>query len=74
VRVGEILDGQTLAEAKLPQRYKVTVVLIARSEGGDKTKPFDPAADFALMAKDTVMVVGRRENINRFESDCGLKD
>jgi len=60
-------DHHTLAEAKLPQRYKVTVVLIARPDGGEKTKPFEPGADFALMADDAVMVVGRRENINRFE-------
>jgi trk system potassium uptake protein TrkA len=73
VRIGKILDGQTLAEAKLPQRYNVTIVLIARPDGEKETKPFEPRADFALKANDTVMVVGRRENINRFEQECGLK-
>jgi trk/ktr system potassium uptake protein len=74
VRVGRMFDGQTLAAAKLPQRYKVTVVLIARPNGENETKPFEPGADFALMANDTLMVVGRRENINRFEQECGAKD
>lgn len=74
VRIGKTLDGQTLALAKLPQRYKVTVVLIARPDGGSETKPFEPGADFALKDHDTVMVVGRRESINRFEQDCGLKE
>lgn len=73
VRVGKTLDGWTLAEAKLPARYQVTVALIIRPEGGGKTKPFEPAATFALRANDAVVVVGRRENINRFEQDCGVK-
>ena len=33
----------------------------------------DKAKLQGLMADDKVMVVGRRENINRFEQDCGLK-
>jgi trk system potassium uptake protein TrkA len=74
VRAGKMLDGWTLADAKLPERFKVTVVLIARPDGGDKTKPFEPAASFALMANDKLIVVGRRENINRFEQDCGVKN
>ncbi|HEY5043678.1 MAG TPA: TrkA family potassium uptake protein [Verrucomicrobiae bacterium] len=73
VRVGQALDGQTLVEAKLPQRYKVTVVLIARPDGEKETKPFEPRADFAFATNDTLMVVGRRENINRFEQECGVK-
>jgi trk/ktr system potassium uptake protein len=74
VRIGQTLNNQTLAEAKLPQRYKVTVVLIARPDDDNKTKPFEPGADFALKANDTIMVVGRRENINHFEQDCGAKN
>lgn len=74
VRMGGILDGQTLAEAKLPQRYKITVVLIARPNGEEETKPFEPSADLVLKTNDTLMVVGRRENINRFEQECGAKD
>jgi trk system potassium uptake protein TrkA len=73
VRVGKILDGWTLADAKLPERFKVTVVLIARPDGANKTKPFEPGAGFALIANDKLIVVGRRENINRFEQDCGVK-
>jgi len=73
VRVGKPLDGWTLADAKLPERYHVTVVLIARPDGADKTKPFEPAASFTMQAHDKLMVVGRRESINRFEQDCGLK-
>jgi trk system potassium uptake protein TrkA len=74
VRLGSKLDSQTLAGAKLPQQYNITVVLIARPDGNQESKPFEPKADFALMANDTLMVVGQRENINRFEQACGAKD
>ena len=73
VCVGRTLDGQTLAQAKLPQRYKITVVLIARPDGDANTKPFEPGADFILLKNDTVIVMGRRENVNRFERECGVK-
>lgn len=74
VRIGHKLDSQTLAAAKLPQQYSITVVLIVRPNGGEENKPFEPAADFTLRANDTLMVVGRRENINRFEEECGIKN
>jgi trk system potassium uptake protein TrkA len=74
VRVGSKLHGQTLATAKLPQNYNVTVVLIIRAEGENETKAYEPTTDFALAANDELMVVGKRENINRFERDCGAKD
>jgi trk system potassium uptake protein TrkA len=73
VKLGSKLHGQTLAAAKLPENYSVTVVLIARPDGGKETKPFEPRADFALTANDVLMIVGKRENINRFEQECGLK-
>ncbi|HTL71746.1 MAG TPA: TrkA family potassium uptake protein [bacterium] len=73
VHIGPALNGQTLAEAKLPQHYKVTVVLIARPNGGKETKPLEPRADFTFAANDVLMVVGERGNINRFEQDFGLK-
>lgn len=50
------------------------MVLIARPNGEEETKPFEPAADLALKTNDTVMVVGRHENINRFEQECVAKD
>lgn len=34
---------------------------------------FEPGADFTLALDDTMMVVGRRENINRFEREYGAK-
>lgn len=74
VRLGPMLGGTTLAEAKLPQRFNVTAVLILRPDG-DPVHPkiFEPGADFTLAENDTILVVGRREKINRFEHDCGTR-
>ncbi len=70
VRVGPKLDGQTLIAAKLPQNYHVTVVLILRPNGDDEPKTYEPRADFAFATNDILMVVGKRENINRLEYEC----
>lgn len=71
IKLGPALHGQTLVQAKLPQRYGITAVLITRPRGSRKTEALEPSADSILEANDTLMVVGRRENLNRFERDCG---
>ena len=73
VRLGPILDGQTLSDAKLPQRYKVTAVLIMRPNGKSEPQVFEATAEYTFATGDTLLVVGRRENINRFEADHGVK-
>ncbi len=71
IKLGLALHGQTLVQAKLPQRYGITAVLITRPRGNRKTEAIEPSADSILETNDTLMVVGRRENLNRFERDCG---
>lgn len=73
VRLGAILDGQSLNDAKLPQRYKVTAVLILRKQEKGELQAHEATADFLLAREDILLVVGRRENINRFEADHGVK-
>jgi Trk K+ transport system NAD-binding subunit len=73
VKLGERLDGQTLAGAQLPHEYGITALLVTRPVDEYKTKDFEPSADFALAQRDTLVVVGRRENINRFEQNCGVR-
>lgn len=73
VRVGPPLDGQTLAQARLPQRYHVTAVLVIRARENKETEAFEAVADFTLATNDTLTVVGRREKINRFERECGAR-
>jgi trk system potassium uptake protein TrkA len=73
IRVGLQLHGQSLAQAKLPKQFGVTALLIIRSVIGGEGKAFEPSPDLILENNDMLMVVGRRENINRFEKVCGLK-
>jgi trk system potassium uptake protein TrkA len=72
VRLGLRLHGQSLAMAKLPKTFGVTAVLIIRGSQDKETEAFEPAADFMLQQGDLIMIVGRREKINRFENACGL--
>ncbi len=72
VRLGPGLAGKTLAEARLPQRHHINVVLISRPDGRGREDRREPSVDFRLAQNDTVMVVGRREAINRFEVEFGV--
>ncbi len=73
VRIGPILNSQTLLEAQLPQRMKINVVLVMRA--GDKAEPkvLEPIPELRLEENDVLLVVGKRENINRFEAEFGIK-
>jgi len=73
VRLGPMLAEATLREAKLPQRFKITAVLVTRPNGKPEPEVLEPSADLKLADGDTVLVVGKRENINRFEVEFGIK-
>lgn len=73
VRLGPILADTTLIEAKLPQRFKITAVLITRNSGKPEPEVLEPSGELRLMDGDRVFVVGKRENINRFEVEFGIK-
>lgn len=70
IRLGTALDGQSLAEAQLPKRYSVTAVLLKRTEK-DRVVVEEAGPDLKLAGGGILLVVGRREKINRFERDCG---
>lgn len=71
VRLGSALDGQKLATAQLPKRYGVTAVLYKRAEGAQLVLE-EITPELQLAAGEVLVVVGRREKINRFERDCGV--
>lgn len=73
VRLGPMLAATTLREAKLPQRFKINAVLVTRPNGKPEPEVLEPSADLKLADGDTVLVVGKRENINRFEVEFGIK-
>lgn len=72
VKLGSELAKKTLAEVRLPQKHHINVVLISRQGGSAQPDLHEPSVDFRLMENDTVMVVGRREAINRFEAQFGV--
>lgn len=71
IRLGEALAGQTLATAQLPRRFGVTAVLFKYAVK-DRMVIAEVAPDLQLTAGGVLLVVGRREKINRFERDCGI--
>lgn len=71
IRVGPSLNAKTLAEAALRERYQVNVVLLTRTGGEGKPTPLEPTPDRAMLRGDMLFVAGRRENLNRFEKECG---
>ena len=71
IRLGPALHGKTLVEAALPERFHVTLVLVTRGEAKDQAKTFQPAPDLKLLTRDVLFVAGQRENINKFERECG---
>jgi trk system potassium uptake protein TrkA len=71
IRVGPSLDGKTLADAGLRERYRVNVVLLTRTESKGEASAIEPTPDRAILRGDMLFVAGRRENLNRFERECG---
>jgi trk system potassium uptake protein TrkA len=74
VRLGPPLHGQTLAEARLREKYHINVVLLSRPGPKSRPQPFGPAPDLRLALHDILTVSGLREDINRFEQACALPD
>lgn len=72
VRLGAELAHQTLAEVRLPQKHHINVILISRPGSRGTPDLHEPSVNFRLAEHDTVMVVGRREAINRFEAQFGI--
>lgn len=70
IRLGEALAGQTLSTAQLPKRFGLTAVLFKRTVQ-DRLVVEEAVPDLVLAAGGVLLVVGRREKINRFERDCG---
>lgn len=73
VRLGPILAGSTLLEARLPQRFKITAVLVTRRHDNAEPEVIEPTGDLQLAEGDTLFIVGKREHINRFEAEFGIK-
>jgi len=71
IRLGPALHGRTLADARLRERYHVTVVLLTRAGLKEVSTVIEPTPDREMLSGDMVFVAGRREHLNRFERECG---
>jgi trk system potassium uptake protein len=71
IRIGLPLHAKTLADAALRERYHVNVVLLTRTGPVGEATAIEPTPDRALLRGDMLFVAGRRENLNRFERECG---
>ena len=63
------LDGQTLAGARIRQRYGVTVLGIQRGE----ERITNPLPDFLIQGGDVLVIAGLPERISAFARSCGEK-
>ena len=71
VRLGSPVDGKTLQELSWRERYRINVVLVTRPAPGGTVRDLEPEPGLQLAVEDLCLVVGKRENINRFERENG---
>jgi len=78
IRIGASLHGIKLKDARLPEQYQVTVVLVSRdklSKAGttdeDGMDYFEPGPEVQLHTGDVLAVSGKRGLIDQFEKKCG---
>jgi trk system potassium uptake protein TrkA len=64
IRLGDLLNGKTLAEASIRKDYKINVVLLLRE---NSAQTIEPTPELLLKSGDVIICVGKRENLNRFE-------
>jgi len=69
IRVGPVVEGKSLVELTLRDRYRVNVVLVIRNETDGKVRNLEPEPGLRLAAGDLCLVVGKRESLNRFERE-----
>lgn len=73
IKLGPALNGSTLAQAGLQERYHVTLVLLTRGVPDRDPQVFEPTSGLKMAEGDLIFVSGQRENINRFERECGVR-
>lgn len=72
IRLGPPLQGKSLAEAALREKYGINVVLLTRPGPNAKLEAREPTPDLKMALHDVLFVSGLREKLNRFEKECGL--
>ncbi|MGD9645149.1 MAG: TrkA family potassium uptake protein [Pirellulales bacterium] len=65
---GAPLIGRTVQQAEARRRHGLLVVAVKRADG---KLIFNPDADFVFEPNDTVIVMGKVDDIRRFRQECG---
>jgi voltage-gated potassium channel len=60
------LVGKTVDVVEARRRHKLLVVAVRRTEGD---LVFNPGDDFAFAAEDTIIVMGRADDLERFRQE-----
>jgi trk system potassium uptake protein TrkA len=63
------IAGQTIEQINLRQKYKLNIIAIEHN--GDTTTEIDPQC--SLHENDSIVVVGKRENIRKYESFLSME-
>jgi trk system potassium uptake protein TrkA len=71
IKAGPSLAGVSLRDARLPERFSITIVLVQRPVKDGENQDLEPTPDLILAAGDSLAVTGRRETIDQFERECG---
>ena len=63
VKIPEQFDGKTIIDADLRKKFNLNIIAIVKD--GEIFVDIDP--DIILKENDTIVILGKKENINRFE-------
>ena len=69
IAAGSLLVGRSIADLKTPTRSGLLVVAVKKADG---TMTFNPGAELVFQSDDTIIVMGKREDIDRFREDYKL--
>lgn len=67
VEISGWLSGKTLMDAALREKYSVNIIALSHSQDGEVETNLDPNA--VLREGDVMVVLGKSEDIRRFEND-----
>ncbi len=72
VEVPPTLDGASLADADLRRRHGINVLEVKTTEEGGRVRRLPPTVGRPLVAGELLVVVGKRDAIDRFRAEAGV--
>ena len=69
IPAGNGIVGTTVRDTEMGRRHQLLVVAV---KGGDGSMIFNPSADHTFKAHDTIILMGRTEDVNQFRARNGL--